>query len=174
MTIGSRKRSLGALDHLPGDLGLLVGVGEDHRAVLVADVGPLAVELRGVVDLEVLRDELLVAHLRGVEGDLADLDVAGRAAADLLVGGVVDVAALIADGGVDDAWELLEGRLDLPEAAGAEGRLLGPRLRVVLSCWSSSWLLPAAGASIAPLPISRSERPRHYAAARPRRRRTPG
>ena len=120
---------LGALHHAPRGLGLLVGVGEDHRAVLVADVRPLAVELGRVVDLEVLLDQVLVAHLGGVEDDLADLDVAGGAGADLLVGGVVDVTALVPDGGLDDAGKLLERRLDLPEAAGAEGCHLGPRSR---------------------------------------------
>ena len=119
---------LGALHHAPRGLGLLVGVGEDHRAILIADVRPLAVELRRVVDLEVLLHQVLVVHLGGIEGDLANLDVAGGPAAHLLVGRVVDMAALVSDGGLDHAGKLLERRLDLPEAARAEGRHLGPGL----------------------------------------------
>src|SRR5215216_1882858 len=116
---------LGPLDDPPGDLGLLVGVGEDHGAILPADVRALAVELGRVVDLELLRDQVLVADPRRVEGDLGHLYVACGAGADLLVGGDVDVPALVTDGGVDDAVELAERSLDLPEASGAEGRLLG-------------------------------------------------
>jgi hypothetical protein len=117
---------LHSLDHPARRLRLLVGVGEDHRAVLVADVRALPVELRGVVDLEVLRHQVLVAHLVRVEGHLGDLDVTRVARAHLLVGRVVDVPALIADGRLDDAVELAKRIFDLPEAARSEGRLLGP------------------------------------------------
>src|SRR5689334_3919718 len=50
------KALLRALDDLARGLGLLVRLGEDHRPVLPADVRALAVELRRVVDLEVLLD----------------------------------------------------------------------------------------------------------------------
>ena len=113
------------VDHAAHGLRLLRRVGEDDGAVLVADVGALAVHLGRVVDLEVLADEVLVADLRGVELDLRHLDVAGVAAADLLVGRVVDVAALVADQRVDDAVDGAEVLLDLPEAAGAEGGEFG-------------------------------------------------
>ena len=91
----------------------------------MADVGALAVELRRVVKPEVGLDQGLVIDLRRVVLGLDDLDVSGRAAAYLLVGRVVDGAALVADDGVDDPVELAKALLDLPEAAGAEGRLLG-------------------------------------------------
>ena len=77
------------------------------------------------MDVEVLLHELLVVDLRGVEGDLADLDVACVTGADLLVGGVIDVAALVADRSIDHAIQAPECLLDLPEAAGSEGGLLG-------------------------------------------------
>src|SRR5215208_1167781 len=151
---------LGALDNSPRDLGLLVRVGEDHRAVLPADVGALTVELSRVVDLEILRDQVLVADLRGVEGDLADLDVPRRAGTDLLVGGVVDVPALVADRRVDDAVDLPEGGLHLPEAAGAKGCLLGSRRAVLAGHRAPSIgldllicpLVTQAGVALRPLP----------------------
>src|SRR5215204_182203 len=127
------KALLRPLDHAPSRLGLLVGLGEDHRAVLPADVRALPVQLRGVVELEVLGDKILVADLRGVERDLADLDVSGRAGADLLVSGIVDVAALIAHCRIDHAVELAERCLHLPEAARSKGRLLGGARGAVLA-----------------------------------------
>src|SRR4051794_19746950 len=122
------KAGLRPLDDLLGDLRLLVGVGKDDGAVLPADVRALAIELGRVVQLEVLGDQILVADLGGVERYLGALDVPGVARADLLVRWVVDVAALVADRRVDDAVDLAKRCLDLPEAAGAEGGLLGLRL----------------------------------------------
>src|SRR6266511_1124050 len=109
-------------------LRLLVRVGEDHRAVLGAYVGALAVHLRGVVRLPELLEQLVIGDPVGVELHLADLCVPGRVAADLLIGGIVDGAALVADGGVENSREVAIRRLDLPEAARPEGRLLAPRL----------------------------------------------
>ena len=113
------------LDRLAGRLGLLVRVGEDHRPVLIAHVGALAVQLRRVMDREVLRDQLLERHLARVELDLRHLGVPGGATADLLIRGVFDVPALVSDGGVEYAVQLAELVLHLPEAAGAERGLLG-------------------------------------------------
>src|SRR5205085_3634555 len=106
------------------DLLLLGIVEEDHRAVLVADVPALAVELGRVVlgpeDLE----QLLVRDLLRVVGDLDDLRVAGRVGADVLVGRVLERAALVADLCPGYAVELAERGLHAPEAAGAERCLL--------------------------------------------------
>jgi hypothetical protein len=121
---------------VPPLLGLLGGLGlgslriaveEDHRAVLGADIGALPVDLGRVVDLPVDPQEIPERDPLRVEGHLTDLGVAGGARADLLVSRVSDVAALVADGGVEDALDLAEGSLDLPEAAGAEADLLGRR-----------------------------------------------
>ena len=67
---------------------LLVGVlVEDCGAVLFADVGALAVDLCGVVDFEEELGERLEGRSLGIEDHLDGFDVAGPAAADLLVGG---------------------------------------------------------------------------------------
>src|SRR5262245_15537896 len=58
---------------LPGDRLLLGRVEEDDRAVLLAEIGALAVELGGVVVLPEDAEEVLVLHLRGVEVHLDDL-----------------------------------------------------------------------------------------------------
>ena len=72
-------------------LPLLLGrVREDRRAVLVADVGTLAIELRGIVNFpERRRAGVVVADLLGIERDLDGFGVAGGVAADLAVGRVI-------------------------------------------------------------------------------------
>ena len=59
----------------------LLGVGgEDRRAVLAAHVGPLAIQLRGVVGhREEHLQQLAVAHPGGVVGDADAFGVAGSA-----------------------------------------------------------------------------------------------
>ena len=67
------------------------------RAVLVADVRALPVQLRRVVLGEEDGEQLLVGDALRVVGDLDDLGVARAVAADLLVGRVRGRAARIAD-----------------------------------------------------------------------------
>src|SRR2546423_11014039 len=99
---------------------LLFGiVEEDHRAVLVADVPALTVELGRVVLAPEDVEQLLVGDLLRVVGDLDDLGMAGRVRADVLVGRVLERAALVTGFGLRDAVELAERRLDAPEAAGS-------------------------------------------------------
>ena len=77
--------------------GFLLGaVVEDRRAILRADVPPLAVQGRGVVDREKDVQQVVERDDRGIEGDLQDFGVAGRPGADLLVRRVGDVPARIA------------------------------------------------------------------------------
>ena len=103
---------------------LLVRAVVDGRAVLRADVVALAHALRRVVALPERAQDLVARHLRGVEHDEHGLGVAGRAAADLLVGRVRRVAAGVADGGRVDAVELPEQPLGAPEAAHADDQRL--------------------------------------------------
>src|SRR5207244_5986739 len=62
--------------------GLLVVVREDRGAVLVPDVGPLAVQLRRIVDAEEDVEQLVVRDLVGIELDLDGLGVSGGVTAD--------------------------------------------------------------------------------------------
>src|SRR5690606_18684503 len=114
------------LEGVPGGLGgglLGVGVVEDHRAVLGADVVALAEALGGVVALPEDLEQVGVGDLLRVEDDADRLGVAGGAGADLFVGRVGGVSALVADGGGDDSAlgaQPPEGALHAPEAAHAE------------------------------------------------------
>src|SRR5262249_19150196 len=111
-------------------LGLLLGrVEEDRRAVLIADVRALPVELRRVVQLPERVQQLVVGHLLGVELDEHGLGVAGRVAADLLIRRWVRAPARVPDGRLDRAGNLPEAPLAAPEAPRRERRLLGPRVR---------------------------------------------
>src|SRR5207237_1617071 len=98
--------------------GFLFGrVEEDDRAVLIAKVRALAVELGGVVVRPEDLEQRVVRHLSGVVGNLDDLRVAGVAVADVLVGRGLEPASHEADGGRLNALDLAKGGLDAPEAA---------------------------------------------------------
>ena len=112
VTIGRRNRPLASCGLLRGPgRGLLLGVvGEDGRAVLGADVGPLAVRGGRVVDRPEDVEELVVGDLLGVVVDLDDLGVAGPAGADVAIGRVGERPARVADGDVGDPLDLAEGQ----------------------------------------------------------------
>src|SRR5581483_10520190 len=104
---------------------LLLGRVEEHRrAVLAADVRPLAVALGRVVRAPEEVEQLLVRDVRRIELDLDRLGMAGRVGADVVVRGTVGVATGVADPGGGDAGNRAERRLDAPEAPGCECRLL--------------------------------------------------
>jgi hypothetical protein len=69
-------------------------------------------------------EQLLVGYPGGVVENLDDLGMARPVRADVPVRGVLGLPAGVADGGVDDAGNEAELRLDTPESAGPEGRLL--------------------------------------------------
>src|SRR5262249_14471018 len=104
---------------------LLRRVHEDGGAVLGADVQALAVLLGGIVLAPEHGQQLVVADPLGVVLHLDRLGVAGAAAADGAIVGVIDDAAGVADRRRDDAVDLHEGVLDVPETAGCEDGLLG-------------------------------------------------
>lgn len=93
--------------HLVDDLlrqRLLVDVVvEDCRPVLRADVGPLSVELSGVVDEEEDVEDLLGANDVRVVLDLNDFGVAGVAFFHFLIGRLMLVAATVARNNLVDS-----------------------------------------------------------------------
>ena len=89
----------------------------------------LAVEGGGVVRLEEDVEDLVIADHGRVVFHLDDLGVAGAMAADLLVGGILRVAAGVAADALDDARHALEDRLRAPEASAPEGGEFGFRRR---------------------------------------------
>ncbi len=76
-----------------GGLHLGIVIGEDGRAVLVADIGTLAVELGGIVNGEEHFAQSLERNLLGVEGHFDHFGVAGVVVADVAVGGIFRVPA---------------------------------------------------------------------------------
>ena len=108
-----------------GDL-LLLGSGVENRGpVLRADVGTLAVELRGIVrDVEEDLQHLSVGDFAGIVGDLYGFGVAGSSGAhDVIVSGR-GIAAGVPGDHLFHAFDLLEDGLDAPEATASQhGRL---------------------------------------------------
>src|SRR5206468_3306773 len=111
-----------ALLRLLREAALGVVVVEDRGAVLVAVVAELRLRRERVDVVPEDVEQLRVADLAGVVDDLDRLRVAGAARRHLLVGGVLGMAAGVADGGRDDPRQLLEGRLHAPEAPAGEAR----------------------------------------------------
>ena len=95
-------------------------MNEDRGAVLRADVGPLAVHLRWIVDLPESIKQLIVADFLWIEGDLHDFGVAGCVRADIFLRGIQSVAAAVAHRNIHDARQSPECRFDSPKAAGAK------------------------------------------------------
>src|SRR5262249_59099346 len=94
---------------------------EDRGAVLVAHVAELPV-LRERIDVVPENiEKLVVAHLRGVKGDLYRFGMPGAAVRHLLVGGIGGAAAGIARRGAAHALDLVEIGLHAPEAPAGEG-----------------------------------------------------
>src|SRR5215211_4153912 len=107
-------------DGVLGNPALLLIEVEDRRAVAHADVIPLAVQGRRVVDLEEELQQLAVGgHLR-VEDDLDRLGVGPVVA----VGGVCDVASRVAHPRRQDPWAPPDQVLHPPETPSGQDRRL--------------------------------------------------
>jgi len=65
-------------------------------------------------------EDLLVRNLGGIEVELDNFRVASLVSADILIGGALERAALIADGGGGDSGDFGKGGFDTPETAGSE------------------------------------------------------
>ena len=97
---------------------------KNYRAVLRADIRPLAVQRGRVVQIPENIKQLIVRNNRGIELNQDRFGVAGRTAADLFVSGIFSMTAGIADGGVDDPFNFPEFIFDAPETTGSKGSFL--------------------------------------------------
>src|SRR6185436_8721894 len=89
--------------------------------VLRALVRALTVERRRIVEREEHPEQVAVREDIRVEGELNDLSVTGRAAADLLIAGIRPFPAGISGHGLLDSPQLAKRRVEAPEASAAEG-----------------------------------------------------
>src|SRR5678815_5902996 len=108
------------LQLLFGQLGfafLLRSVKEDRGTVLRSVVGALAIELRGIVVLPEYFQQFLVGKFGGIVLHLDRLGMAGAITANVLVSGVGEVPAGVANPGPRDPRQLAESGFDSPETA---------------------------------------------------------
>src|SRR4029077_16287153 len=105
-------------DRVQGDPLLLVGGVEDRRAVARSPIVALAVERRGIVNLEEEFQQFTVSDLRRIEDDL---DRFGMAVV-IAIGRVGDVAAGVAAPRRDDSLVAPDEVLHAPEAAAGQNR----------------------------------------------------
>src|SRR5439155_11706513 len=96
------------------DLRLLRRVREDRRAVLVADVRPLPVQLGRVVEVPEELEQITVGDLLVVEDDLDGLGVTRRVTAHLWIRRAVGLAPRVPDASRKDAGRTSEVRLNAP------------------------------------------------------------
>src|ERR1019366_6306892 len=96
---------------------LLWRVEEDGRAVLRAPIWPLAVQRGGIVKRKERVQQLIKAHLLRVEVQFHHFRVSGLVRAHVLVGGLLQRAALIASRRGLDSRERSKRRLYAPETS---------------------------------------------------------
>jgi len=94
---------------------------EDDGAVLCTFIRALAVERGGVVRLPEDAEKLVEGNPSRVKNDLRDLRMAGGAFADLMIGGILSLAAGKAAGDGNDTGQAFEDGFHAPEAAAAKG-----------------------------------------------------
>jgi len=111
---------LDLLDRLLGDRALLGRVREDDGAILCADVRALPIQCRRIVHAEEDLEQIVIADLLRIEGDLDDLGVSRRAGAHLFVRRIRARAARVAGDDARHAAQLAEQRVDAPKAAGTQ------------------------------------------------------
>ena len=100
---------------------LRLAVREDSRAILIAEIGSLTIELGRIVNLPKESQKLFVIDLLRVKGYLDRFGMAGRVTADLTVRRVLDPASDVTRNDLENARNPPERVFDAPEAAGREG-----------------------------------------------------
>lgn len=98
--------------------GFLLGRVEKYcGAILLAVIGPLTIELRGVVVFPEDFKNVRVGNVGGVERDLHNFRVSGLVSAHILISGILQMSAHISHDGGGDSVNLAESRLHSPETA---------------------------------------------------------
>jgi uncharacterized membrane protein (UPF0127 family) len=103
---------------------LLRRMEEDGRAVLVADVRPLAVQRGWVVIIPENLEQVVIADDFGIESDFDHFGVARAIGTDVFIGRVIQLASGIADRRGFDARQTPERGFDAPKTACPERGLL--------------------------------------------------
>ena len=93
---------------------------ENRGAVLRAPIGPLAVDLRGIVVLPENFQQIVVRDFRGIVFHFDRFGVAGAIGANFFIGGVLGLATGVADASGGDARHLPEGGFHAPETSRCE------------------------------------------------------
>lgn len=113
----------GGIAGLESSLFLGLVVIKNDAAILRANVGTLAIEGGGVVGFPEDLKQLLERDHRGIENDAHDLCVASIAAADVVVGRILCLAARIATDDALHTTKALENGFNTPEAPTAKSGL---------------------------------------------------
>src|SRR5512141_495031 len=93
---------------------------EDGRAVLSAHVRSLPVEGRGIVILPENREQVVVGDACRIVRHLHDFSVAGAAAADVVIGWILQRSAEVSDSRRENTGDLAVCGFDSPEASRAK------------------------------------------------------
>src|SRR4051812_31146051 len=97
---------------------------KDHGAVLIADVGPLAIQRGWIVVRPENVEELIVTDNCRIEFHFHHFGVSGRVTTNTFVGRVLRLAAGVSDNCFFYSRHGAKGRLDPPETTGSECRFL--------------------------------------------------
>src|SRR3989442_891536 len=97
---------------------------ENRRAVLRAEVRPLAIHLRGVMHLPKHIEQLFVIHFCRIKSHLYHFRVPGFVRAYVFVSRIQHLPAAVAHGGINYAGHALKRRFHAPEAPRSKSRNL--------------------------------------------------
>jgi hypothetical protein len=101
-----------------GFLGVILV--KNYRTILCSRVGSLPIQSRRVMRIPKIVQQFFVGNFLRVIFDLRDFRVAGGAGADVMIGGVLRLAARETAGDVFHARDLLELRFHAPKTAAAK------------------------------------------------------
>lgn len=102
---------------------LLLIVIKDDGSVLCPDIVSLPVPRSGIVSLPKDFQKLIISNLFGIVGDLTNLCMPGCTTTDLLVGGMLHMAARVSGDNLLNSCQPMKDSLDAPETTGPERRL---------------------------------------------------
>ena len=100
-----------------GNYSLLIGLVKNSRAILRADIWPLSIELRRVVQTKKMARKRFVAHFFWVKFDQHGLGMPGCVGANHFVCRIWNIATGIAHRGTLDPWYLVKIELYAPKTS---------------------------------------------------------